>query len=716
MSKARKISYCILSVTVFGLFVWYCVIACPTFLTNLWRAITALFESFAYYIEFMISGGTPAIEPSISTIPQGIESQLPITWSEFTVVVKTWWNELWTWDNVVEYFKAIITTLGPLLQFLAIALPVIVCLTLLLRRFSIPKTNVKRGASVPLKAWLWVETKIFKPSYKYVKDLVLFNVNNKYVRYAYILTFLLFFNVIAVGIELFSFLFYFVTSFDFLALYTVFARTVCNLASLFKLPLWVCILPLWVMFLRYRRRRAMRFLNALESFNVKFIKELPIVSMSVGTMGSKKTTQITDMAKSACNIFREHAKSTMLEKSLLFPNFNWRLFEDELLACFSDGTIWSLRSARSYVSSLKAEFLSTGDVGYLFGYDVSSYSLERYDGLRNVSVWKAMEDYAQCFFIYTRKSITVSNYAIKENSRIEFIGNSPVVTSDFQSDVREGEYCHVINFDALRLGKKYKDGPKDRRRRPFFDFGIIVVSEAGKERGNMLDTRGQKKDDEKVNQLNDLFNDFIKLIRHRCTVDYFPYAMVFFDDQRPESLGADCRELAYINQIAGSSELRLSMPFFWVEELLHDWLYPKYADYQEEYNFYSGKTTLRYYVYTKLVALVHNYYVSVYNRYGYYALTINQQSGKMDGKIIEKYYYLSRKKIYSDTFATDCYGEYLVDDTSKRGIDSLPYYVDVKASKEELDMQESHLVRNKLKKYGHKARKGGEKNEKENSL
>ena len=31
-------------------------------------------------------------------------------------------------------------------------------------------------------------------------------------------------------------------------------------------------------------------------------------------------------------------------------------------------------------------------------------------------------------------------------------------------------------------------------------------------------------------------------------------------------------------------------------------------------------------------------------------------------------------------------------------------------------MQESHLVRNKLKKYGHKARKGGEKNEKENSL
>ena len=72
----------------------------------------------------------------------------------------------------------------------------------------------------------------------------------------------------------------------------------------------------------------------------------------------------------------------------------------------------------------------------------------------------------------------------------------------------------------------------------------------------------------------------------------------------------------------------------------------------------------------------------------------------MDGTPVEKFYYLSRKKVYSDTFATDCYGEYLADATSQSGIDQLPYYKDVVPSREEYDYQNSHLVENKLKNYG----------------
>ncbi len=579
-----------------------------------------------------------------------------------------------------------------------------------MKQFSIPKENTKRKQTAPLRSFLSFEKKVLLPYFTYVKELVVFVVNKKTIRYLFIGAFLLFFNVISIIIELFAFVFYFVVTYDFLALYAIFARTFCNLAPVFTLPFIVWILAISLLILRYRKKRAKRFLNALEGFNVNFIKELPIISMTVGTMGSKKTTCITDMALSASNIFREQAKKTMIEQSLLFPNFNWRLFEDELIACCNDGTIWSLRSAKKFIKSLEKEYEKSEDVKLLFDYDVKSYPLKIYNGLRHVSIWKAMEVYSQCFFIYTRSSITVSNYAIKENSRIEFVGNSPIVTTDFHSDNREGEYSHVINFDSLRLGRKYDESEEFDRERPFFDFGIIVVTEAGKERGNQLDTRGQKKDDDNVNQLNDLFNDFIKLIRHRCTVDYFPYAMVFFDDQRPESLGADCRELAYINQIAGSSELKLAMPLFWIEELLHAWLYPRYADYNDEYNFYSGKTTLRYYIYTKLVSWIHNFYVRTYNRYGYYTLTINQQSGKMDGEPIEKFYYLSRKKVYSDTFATDCYGEYLADDVSEAGIDNLPYYAAVVPSREEYDYQKSHLVENKLKKY---SEQGGEEYEEE---
>ncbi len=697
-AKIKTISYYVISAMVLCLFAWYCFVACPKFFENLSRAISSLFESVVFYFESIF--GTPGKTPSISVVPEGIDSQLPLTWNEFTSLLSRWWSVIWTKANFETYLAVVAEFLGPLAKVLAIAIPLVAVAILLLKQFSIPKENTKRKQTAPLKSFLNFERQVLKPCYVYAKELILFGVTKKHVRYAFIATFCIFFNIIAIIVELFAFVFYFVVSYDFLGLYAIFARTFCNFAPVFKLPFIVWILAVFLLILRYRKKRARRFLNALEGFNVKFIKELPIISMSVGTMGSKKTTCITDMALSASNIFREQAKKTMIEKSLLFPNFNWRLFEDELIACCNDGTIWSLRSAKKFIQVLEKEYGTSEDVKLLFDYDVKNYPLKVYDGLRHVTIWKALEVYAQCFFIYTRKSITVSNYAIKENSRIEFVGNSPIVTSDFHSDEREGEFSHVINFDSLRLGRKFKDSYKDCKERPFFDFGIIVVTEAGKERGNQLDTRGQKKDDENVNQLNDLFNDFIKLIRHRCTVDYFPYAMVFFDDQRPESLGADCRELAYINQIAGSSELKLSMPFFWIEELIHEWIYPKYADYNEEYNFYSGKITLRYYLYTKLVSWIHNFYVRTYNRYGYYALTINQQSGKMDGEPVEKFYYLSRKKIYSDVFATDCYGEYLADDVTESGIDMLPCYADVIPSREEYDEQNSLLVENKLKNYG----------------
>ncbi|MBO5223515.1 MAG: hypothetical protein J6C23_03280 [Clostridia bacterium] len=708
MSKARKISYYIVWVVIYGLFLWFCIFNYSKFFDNVCKAFFDLFDSIGYYFEFVFSTDVPTRIPGIATVPPDIDAQLPLTWNEFTVLIQKWWKVLWTSQNFNAYIAAVVDFLEPLAKFSAIFIPLVLCIVVLFKQFAIPKENVERRQTKPLQLFLKFEIYVYKPCKVYVRDLFVFLVEEKRIRALYILTFFLFFNIIAIFAELLAFVFYFVVSFNFSALYSIFVRTICRLAPVLQLPVYVWIPAVSLVILYIRKKRAKRFLNALEGFNKNFIKELPIISMSVGTMGSKKTTCITDMALSASNIFRDQAKKTMLEKALLFPNFNWRLFEDELLACFEDGSIWSLRVAKKFIDILEEEYGTSKDNYFLFGYDVENYPLRVYDGLRYVTIFRAMETYAQCFFIYTRKSITVANYAIKENSRIEFVGNSPFVTSDFQSDIREGEYSHVINFDSLRLGRKYDESEESDRKRPFFDFGIVVVTEAGKERGNQLDTRGQKKDDDNVNQLNDLFNDFVKLIRHRCTVDYFPYAMVFFDDQRPESLGADCRELAYINQIAGSSELKLAMPLFWIEELLHAWLYPRYADYNDEYNFYSGKTTLRYYIYTKLVSWIHNLYVRTYNRYGYYTLTINQQSGKMDGEPIEKFYYLSKKKVYSDTFATDCYGEYLTDDVSEAGIDNLPYYTDVVPSREEYDYQKSHLVENKLKKYGDQ---GGEEYE-----
>ena len=52
-----------------------------------------------------------------------------------------------------------------------------------------------------------------------------------------------------------------------------------------------------------------------------------------------------------------------------------------------------------------------------------------------------------------------------------------------------------------------------------------------------------KKDSELANPLNDGTNSWLKTARHNSTVDNDSFLKIFMDDQRPESLGSDAREL-----------------------------------------------------------------------------------------------------------------------------------------------------------------------------
>ena len=57
-----------------------------------------------------------------------------------------------------------------------------------------------------------------------------------------------------------------------------------------------------------------------------------------------------------------------------------------------------------------------------------------------------------------------------------------------------------------------------------------------------------------TNQKNDLFNSWLKMCRHSATVDNFPFIKVFTDEQRPESWGADSRDLCEIITILSASK------------------------------------------------------------------------------------------------------------------------------------------------------------------
>jgi hypothetical protein len=276
------------------------------------------------------------------------------------------------------------------------------------------------------------------------------------------------------------------------------------------------------------------------------------------------------------------------------------------------------------------------------------------------------------------------------------LGNFPLWNTDFfKKDTRLldafDRHAHILDFDSLRLGRKVI---KDNPNADSFEFGVIVITEVGKERGNTLDHRELKKKEAGTNQKNDLFNAWLKMVRHSATVDNFPFVKVITDEQRPESWGADARDLAEIVHIKKSGEQRLAMPFFSLGELFYSFMFPWFTDKYYDYRYRRGDNTLANHLIKKGVTALHNYYTRIYNTFGYCALNVVVESGTQDGPIKKNRYFLMSKKIYSRRFSTDCFSEFFREKAlrSKVGINDLEEYKTERATFEELKKQNSYFI------------------------
>ena len=101
-----------------------------------------------------------------------------------------------------------------------------------------------------------------------------------------------------------------------------------------------------------------------------------------------------------------------------------------------------------------------------------------------------LENYVQLYFVYVIEcSLLVANYSIREDDILQDLGNFPIWHSDFfRVDTRYAEaysrHAHIIDFDMLRLGKKVIE---DNEKANAFEFGVIVMTEGGKERKNTIE-------------------------------------------------------------------------------------------------------------------------------------------------------------------------------------------------------------------------------------
>ena len=417
--------------------------------------------------------------------------------------------------------------------------------------------------------------------------------------------------------------------------------------------------------------------------------------MSCGSMGKRKTTLITDMVLSQEVMFRQKALSILQQNDMKFPYFPWIAFEDELRACMEHGTVYNLASVKTWVALKRSRFVKHRNAEWqLYGYDCKRYGMDFDDALKINRLFDVLEMYALAYFIYViQSSLIVANYSIRTDNALIDCGNFPLWLTDFFPETRRdnSRYAHILDFDVLRLGKKVlENNPKAGS----FEFGVVAITEIGKERGNNLELKEVKKGTDEANQKNDLFNSWLKMCRHSATVDNFPFIKVFTDEQRPESWGADARDLCDIIYINSCGDMRLSLPLYTIEEMISEWLFNRFMRLYEDFRFRRGDNTLLVHILKSVTAWLWRRNLRIYNRFGYSILKIEKERGTLDGKTENKKYYLMNAKIYAKRFSTDCFSDYFNDMASRSGEGLADYleYATEKANVSELKEQNSYFI------------------------
>lgn len=642
---------------------------------------------------------------TVTDMPEiDLSELLPFDFSSAGEKFEGFWGAFWNKAN----FNAYIVSLGPFLKKLLIismlALPLLIGLKYVIGYFSgMPVKSEKRHKeTLPLRIFKLT----LEPVIIYMKQFVLSVVNFfiSHTSYTYALAFIwaVNFNIVTVIVEFLAFYFYFISSFHWGAIPGQFLKLLIDFCiGAVNVNICVFAVILYDRYLKRRRVWASGVLHHNEMMNRGFISSQPIVTMNCGEMGSYKTTAITDMVLSTSALFRHKALEILMSIDRKFPNFPFLKFEEDITQGMKHHEVFNLASCKKYVAKKAYRFHKNPCRQKVWGYDFKKYAMDYDDDLKKKSLFAYLVDYAKAYFVYViNSSLVFANYSVREDFVCDN-GYFPIWSFNFfdrssEASQMYSKYAHILNFDMLRLGKKMIEEDKQNGA---FEFGIVAITEIGKERGNMLNNKEFKRKDEECNPNNDLFNYSLKMARHRATICGFPFIRFFTDEQRPESWGADARDIcSIIRTVDRSDKIRLYRGTI-LHQFVDDIISPKFEAYKVRMKNLGKTNTLRYYIAKNIVSAFEARTERNVNRYSYINLEFEIESGRLNGKTKLHDYYLSEKKIKSDRFSTDCYGD-LFDEISFNsgvGILDVVTYMDSKATKQELEMQRSYFYNDMTK-------------------
>lgn len=582
--------------------------------------------------------------------------------------------------------------------------------------FYKPNTDYGKD-SKPLARYKAILEHVYYPVKNYIRSYGDFLARYKWYLYIWLAVWIVNLNVAQVALAVVAYIFYFACTFDVVSIFRQLYKLALDLSLMFEgLPVigWIAIAI--VLFNAWRKDRADKVLHRLDRLNKSFVDSLPICTFTNGAMGKGKNLLSTSFALDCNANFREKAYDILYKCDMSFPDFPWVELEQMLIRKINSGEIFNLASSAKYVPN----YISLLDPGFVKRC-VDRYNRrhpdrtvtiellpeypyhlpETYDnGCKVLPFYDVVETYSKAFFIYYSENFNISNYAIRLDDILESEGNFPLWNNDSirrpsYNEFDGGKFCKNLDFDITRLNKRVVENNPLANT---FEFGVVNITEIGKERLNQLEGQGVRKDSDSANQKNDGFNSFLKLIRHSSTVDFYPFAKVFSDDQRNMSLNADCKEVCTLVEIEDRLPERYVLPFGLLETDICSWILNKFSDVYYKYRYFRGDNTLTMYLLKHIVKLCFDRKERIVNKYGVSEFELELESGVLDGRRTSASYYILNKVAYADRYSTDCYSGYFQTRALKsgKGLKDYKSYAGVKATFKEMQAQNSYVVKSLL--------------------
>lgn len=538
----------------------------------------------------------------------------------------------------------------------------------------------------------------------FIRDYVSYLKEHKLFIFTFVFEFLFFFNFINVLLDFLGYYFVFATDFDPIIVFQfVYSTLYCLYPLLSMIPLWMFIIIFYIVFDYLRVKRALNKLCSLDYKNRDFIEnKTGVVNVISGFAGSGKTKLITDLGRSAEQLFRYNLLATLNKYQSYFSNFDFHSFETFIIENRIKGIFNNKSQIEDYIDNRKSEFFELMDqeeidvdyiINLLFGYDFRHYSMTFDNGLVEINFFDFLKEYASAFFYYSLENpLLFSNYSINVVSikiNVEYfpLWQYPYFSINGKELNYIGHFSHIVNMDSLRLGKKFNN------ETGILGFGVVCFCEFNNERGNQKTNIRYKYDDYSPNPINDEMNKYLKLARHPAVIDYKSYFKLFTDMQRVGDTSLATVELAE-SIIFIKTKIKKNSLFLWVFEPIICGFFANLRDrfvvkYRMSRNYYS----LFYSCVLFLLDPFKRYLERRENKFGYEKVIMDVSSG-LDEVKEEQTYFLLNKKALANAYATDTHYGFFKRDLNNQhySIDDVDCYKSLHASHDELKAQNSYLV------------------------